>query len=379
MLIFWISLSLLLYPYILYPIILYFLALVRNVKVAKQEIFPSVSIIITAFNESENIAKKIANTLCLDYPEDKLEIIVASDGSTDDTDSIVEGYEQVRLVRVEGRVGKTQTQNVAVSMAKGDILVFSDAASMYEQDAVKKLVRNFNDNTVGGVGGRCKYVSPTESGSTFWATYIYWEYEIFLKKCQTKIGTLTGTSGLIYAIRKELYTPLPSEIISDMVEPLMIVKQNRRFVYESEAVANEYTTTTISQEFKMRVRVISRGMSGMLYVRELLNPFKYPWVSFQLTSHKILRWLSPFLIILMVISNFAIYDYWAGYRFLMFLEIAFAVFCVLSVFIKCKGILLHLQNVSLYFVTVTLASLVSFFQVIRSEVPTTWETDRLEK
>ena len=375
--VFWIFLLIAIYTYIVYPLIIMILSLFINKKVTKGDIEPFVSIIITAYNEEKHIRKKIENTLSLDYPEDKLEIIVASDGSTDKTDEIVKDYHNlgVQLIHVEGRVGKTELQNRTVNIAKGEIIIFSDAASMYEKDAIRKIIRNFADPEVGGVSGKCQYVDPDDTAPTPIPTKIYWWYEDLIRKCQSRIGYITGASGLIYAVRKEYYVPLPPDIISDMIEPIMIVKQKKRFIYEPEAIAYEETTSEFRQEFRMRVRVILRGMVGMIFVYRFLNPAKYSWLSFQLFSHKVLRWFIPFYLIGLFVTNLFLIST-PVYLFTFLIQSLFYAMAIIPIFLGLRNNKAFILNMSLYICVLSGASLIAFIKVLAGDRITTWETER---
>ena len=200
---FWLSLFLIFYAYVGYPLLITFLSFLVDNKFKKAEIEPFVTLLITAFNEEKDIAAKLENSLALDYPKDKFEIVVASDGSTDATDAIVKSFEDndagipVRLHRVEGRVGKTATQNSAVKVCRGEIIIFSDAASMYDRNAIRAIVRNYADPNVGAVSGMYNYVNK-DGASVGFATILFWNFENFIKNRQTRIRTITGCCGCIY-------------------------------------------------------------------------------------------------------------------------------------------------------------------------------------
>jgi cellulose synthase/poly-beta-1,6-N-acetylglucosamine synthase-like glycosyltransferase len=375
-LIFWALVFLTIYSYFGYACIAIFISIFTNNIVKKADIYPTVTLLITAYNEQKHIARKIENSLSLDYPKDKLEIIVASDGSTDATESIVSTFADrgVHLIRVEGRVGKTECQNLAVKQARGDILVFSDATTRYDRNAIQKLVRNYNDPTVGAVTGAFKYQLPKDSQFGL-GNVLYWEYEKFLKKLQTRIRTLTGASGCIYSVRRALYQSLPPDIISDLVEPLAIVAKGYRVVFEPEALAYEDTTVKYGHEFEMRIRVISRGMHGFLFMRKLLNPAKYGIVSFQIFSHKILRWFAPFFLILIFMLNIFLIE-----KSIFQICLAVQILFYLSAFI---GYLMNRKNkksktftIPFYFCLINIAALIAFLRVLFGHKTIKWEPIR---
>jgi cellulose synthase/poly-beta-1,6-N-acetylglucosamine synthase-like glycosyltransferase len=378
---FWAAVLLIIYAYVGYPLLITLMSLVVNNKVDKGGIEPFVTLLITAYNEEKDIAAKLENSLALDYPKAKFEIVVASDGSTDATDEIVRGFAgneagvRVVLHRVEGRVGKTATQNSALKVCAGDIVVFSDAASLYDSKAIRAMVRNYADPEVGAVSGMYTYENK-EGVSTGLATMLFWNLENFIKSRQTRIRTITGCCGCIYSVRKNLYTDLPPTIISDLVEPLMILQKGYRIVFEPEARALEETAGKSADEFKMRIRVIVRGMRGMLFAGKLYNPLKFPFVSFQLISHKLMRWLVPVFCIVAIISNAVLFPSSPLYALIFLGQLLFYSFAVLGFFLEKKGIHKKIFYLPLYFCIVNIAALISMFKVFRGENIVTWQTQR---
>ena len=378
---FWLTFGFIFYAYFGYPVAILGLSLIVNHKVKIKEYEPKVTFLITAYNEEKSIRDKLENTLSLDYPGDKLEVIVASDGSTDRTDEIVRGFADrgVILHRVDGRVGKTETQNQAVKISRGEIVVFSDATTQYRKDALRKLVRNYGDPSVGAVSGRYEYVNPT--GAPVGAgTILFWKYENSIKTRQVRIKTVTGCCGCIYSVRRALYEPLPRDIISDLVEPLKILQKGYRIVFEPEAVAYEETTETSKEEFGMRVRVISRGMYGLWYMRQLFNPLRYGFISFQLFSHKVLRWMIPFLMLLLLITNsFLISRGSILYNLAFILQILFYAGAVGGYLLDRMGKKIKLLALPFYYCVVNAASMAAFFRTVMGEKAVVWETYRQEK
>jgi len=365
------------YTYAGYPLFVTFLSLFAKKEVKKGFYEPYVTVLITAYNEEKNIASKLENTIGLDYPKEKMEIIVASDGSTDKTEEIVRSFgpEGVRLIRVEGRAGKTETQNQAVKQAQGEIIIFSDATTKYEINSIRNIVRNYNDASIGAVSGRYEYVNPTGAPVGL-GTILFWKYENSVKSRQTQIRTVTGCCGCIYSVRRVLYEPLPRDIISDLVEPLKILEKGYRIAFEPEAVAYEETTETSKEEFSMRVRVISRGMHGLWYMRRLFNPIKYGFVSFQLVSHKVLRWMISFGLPLLLVSNFFLLGKWWVYDIFFILQILFYLGAAAGYFLDRKGKKAKLLALPLYYCVVNAASINAFFRTIFGKKSVRWETVR---
>jgi len=373
---FWALIGIVAYTYFGYSVVIVVLALLFNRQVDRRDSTPRVTFLITAYNEEKNIRKKLTDVLALDYPHEHLEVMVASDGSTDRTDEIVEvlGDQGVVLKRVEGRVGKTATQNEAVKAANGEIIIFSDATTVYEHDAIRKLVRNYHDPAVGAVSGRYEYMNPT-GASVGTGSILFWKYENFIKSMQTRIRTITGCCGCIYSVRKAAYVPLPADIISDLVEPLMIIEKDYRVVFEPEAIAYEETTEKPAEEFSMRVRVVTRAMRGILFAKRLLNPFRFPFVSFQLISHKVLRWLIPFFLIGLFVSNVFLLGDWF-YNLTFAAQIIFYALALLGGIAERFGWKMKVTSIPLFFCIVNMAALLAVFRVLRGYKAVTWETVR---
>jgi len=373
---FWLAVGLIFFTYVGYSLVILVMSRMFHSPVLRAPIEPRVTYLITAYNEEKNIASKLEQTLSLDYPREKLEIIVASDGSTDHTDEIVAQFSDrgVRLIRVEGRVGKTATQNQAVSQANGEIVIFSDATTRYEHSAIRNIVRNYADPSVGAVSGRYEYFNPT-GAAIGTGSILFWKYENLIKTLQTRIKTITGCCGCIYSVRREAYASLPADIISDLVEPLKVLEKGYRIVFEPEAVAFEETTEKTREEFNMRVRVITRGMRGLLYMKSLFNPMRYGFVAFQLFSHKVLRWFIPFFMVVALISNLFLADM-SFYRMTLLLQLAFYFFAASGLAAEKFGIQVRLLSVPLYFMTVNMASVVAMHRVWKGHKAVTWETVR---
>ena len=373
---FWVSLSALFYVYAGYPI---FLALLGSLKRArKAEIGPTarLSVLIAAYNEESGIRKKIEQTLALDYPPELIEIIVLSDGSTDQTDAIVESFRdpRVRLLRVTGRKGKTNAQNEGVKVARGDVLIFSDATTIYHSQALRYLACNYADAKVGAVSGRYQYFDTADGSPTGAGSIAFWNYENFIKMMQSRLRTISGCCGCIYSVRRNAYTDISPDVISDLVQPLHVIRQGYRVIFEERALAYEETTHSTSEEFRMRIRVVTRGIRGLLSVPDLLTPWKFPWVSFQLWSHKALRWLVPFFLLILFGSSLLL----AGqpfYRFFILAQTAFYLVALISFLIPIHRRWKPL-GIPLYFCTLNAAALCSIVEVIRGKKYTVWQTVR---
>lgn len=285
-------LFMLLYVYFGYPLLASLLAKIWRHEVRQGGITPRVSILIAAYNEESFIAETVKNKLALDYPADRLEVIVISDGSADNTDARVTAIadERVRLLRQEPRAGKTAAVNLGVSRAKGEIIVFADANSIFRRDALRLLVRNFADPEVGYVTGKMIYVDAqgTTSGDGCGA---YMRYENWLRRQETGFGSVIGVDGGIDAVRWSLYRDMRADQLPDFVLPLIVVEQGYRVVFEPEAILHEQSLESPGDEYRMRVRVALRAFWALRDMRQLLAPWRNPLFAWQLWSHKVLRYL----------------------------------------------------------------------------------------
>ncbi|MBI1977728.1 MAG: glycosyltransferase family 2 protein [Candidatus Omnitrophica bacterium] len=304
---FWLSFFLVFYTYVGYPLILFAVSSFARKKVHKRAAEPKVSIILSAFNEEKWIEKKLLNLLELDYPEEKLEILVGSDGALDKTDEIISKFKspRVRFFRFVRNLGKPQVLQSLVEEAHGSILVFTDARQEFDREAVRALVANFEDRSVGCVSGEL-YFKPnghTKAASIGKGMDIYWKYEKFLRKKESEIGSMLGATGAIYAIRKRLFPHLPVDIlVDDMYVPLSIIGKGHRAIFESAAKAYDHPSEHGKQEFKRKVRTLAGNYQILAKLPALLNPFKSP-IAWQLFSHKLLRLAAPFFLLGILLAN----------------------------------------------------------------------------
>lgn len=347
--IFFLSIILLIYSIVLFPLLLLTKRKKRyNIDPNYQ---PLVTLVITVHNEEKVIETKIKNTIESNYPENRLEIIVASDGSTDNTTEICNRYNKVKFLDLP-REGKTSAQNEAVKYSKGEIVVFSDANIVYEDNAIKELVTPFSDNRVGCVCGRLIY-------STGKAEKVYWSYETIIKMLEGRIGKLVGANGGIYAVRKELYQPLENDAISDFLEPIKIYEGGHDVLYERNSMGFEEEPKTV---FSRKRRIILRSLNTLRYLGKSMIPFNKRSLLSMLIPHKLIRWFMPVLLIILLISSIFLVKIQV-YRFILFSQV---LFYVLSLFIRPVQ----------YFVVVNLSSLMAIVDWIRGKKIVTWEIER---
>lgn len=321
---FWGSLLAVLYTYLGYPAILWILSRVRGRKKVLPEgsYRPSVTLVIAARNEEKRILKKLENTLGIDYPKDLLQVIVASDASTDRTDDIVRAHADrgITLVRAPGRRGKEFAQRCAMDKATGEILVFSDVDTMIETGGIARIVSNFSDPTVGCVSSEDRVMDETGHVN---GEGVYVRYEMWLRSLETQVNSVVGLSGSFFAARAEVCRDWPTTIPSDFNTLLNSIRLGLRGISDPSSIGVYASINDKNKEFNRKVRTITRGISALMANVGLLNPFRYGIFSWQLASHKLMRWLVPWFLVMAFLSNLALVFRSAIYAGIFVLHAAF--------------------------------------------------------
>jgi cellulose synthase/poly-beta-1,6-N-acetylglucosamine synthase-like glycosyltransferase len=381
LILFWSAAALIIYTYILFPVVVFLRGRLVRRPYRAAEIEPRVSMIIAAHNEAGGIGAKLDNLLSLDYPREQLEVLIASDGSNDGTDAIVRSYagQGVRLLSLP-RQGKAPALNAAVAVATGDILVFSDANSMYSPDAIRALVRPFADAEVGGVAGNQVYLPKSAtSGASADGERGYWAFDRKLKQSQSTAGNAISATGAIYAIRRSLFQGVPTGVTDDFATSTSVIVQGHRLVFTPDAIAYEPAAEKSGVEFGRKTRVITRGLRGVLLRRELLNPFRYGFYAFQLFSHKVLRRLVVFPLLLLLLVSPLLWSRGVLYKLATFGQ---------AVFYSC-GLVgwlfggtrigrLKIFSIPFFFCMVNAASLIATLNIVRGRRIDLWEPQRQE-
>lgn len=374
---FWICLGLVFYIYAGYPVVVFLLARIIGRDVHKACIEPRVTVLIAAFNEEREIERTVLNKLSQDYPPDCLEVIVVSDGSTDRTDEIIEDLARrnkgrVRFLRQEPRQGKTQALNRAIAHGAADIVVFADANSIYAPDAIRQLVRNFADPSMGYVTGQMIYTNPDGSGIGEGSS-AYMRYENQLRVLETRLNSVVGVDGGIDAIRRELYVPMRPDQLPDFVLPLSVVEQAKRVIYEPEALLYEPALSVAADEFRMRVRVSLRALWALHDKRTLLNPLHYPLFAWQLLSHKVLRYGAFLPLIGVFVCNVLIVGSHSLYLGIFVAQLAFYVCAALGHWLSRLPAVPSKVLAPYYFVLLNLACAVALWKFMNRQKMVLWK------
>lgn len=361
------------YVYLGYPAMARGMAWILARKVTKGAIEPQVTVLTAAYNEEECIGETIRNKLALDYPREKLEVIVISDASNDATDEIVRGYESegVRLLRHETRAGKTSALNLAVPVARGEILIFSDANSIYDRHALRRILENFYDPKVGYVTGKMIYANPGQSAAGD-GCGAYIRYENGLREIENFLGSVVGVDGGIDAVRKSLYRPMAPDQIPDLVLPLKVVEQGFRVVYEPAALVRENALNGGDEEYRMRVRVSLRSLWALWEMRHLLIPWKYGVFAWQLISHKVMRYLCFLFLLGAFVCNLMVWNEGLLYTILLVLQCIAYLSAWISWHLEKKGVRVKTLFVPYYFVLVNLAAAHAFLKFVLGRKQPIW-------
>lgn len=373
---FWVCVAGIAYTYVGFPLLLWLRAkLAPSPFHIDLSATPTVSVLIAAHNEAASIGAKLDNVLSLDYPRDRLQVIIASDGSTDRTVEIARQFADERIQVLDlPRRGKAAALNASAPACTGEVLVFSDANSMFAPNALRVLAGHLAEPNVGGVAGDQRYLSTAGSNE---GERRYWDFDRMLKRWQSAAGSVTSATGAIYAVRRDLFTTVPEGVTDDFAVSTAIVAAGRRLVFAENAVAYEPPAEAADAEFARKVRIITRGLRGIAVRRVLLNPLRYGFYSLQLVSHKVLRRLVA--VPLLVVAAISPWLWQSGLPYQLFVsaQAAFYVCALLGWQLRqtragrCK-----LFSLPFFFCLVNLASLLAFCNVLLGRRIVTWQPQR---
>jgi poly-beta-1,6-N-acetyl-D-glucosamine synthase len=376
---FWIGVVLVIYTYVGYGAIIYILnKLIGRKKITDNQaddFYPQVTLMVAAYNEEFFIESKITNSLGLDYPHEKLNLWVVADGSTDRTIEIAQRYPSVKTFYAPERMGKIHAVNRVIKLVKTPIVIFSDANTELNKDAIKNIVRHFRDEKVGGVAGEKQITNNKEDNASGSGEGIYWKYESALKKMDSNLTTAIGAAGELFALRTELYhEPEPDTIIEDFVTSMKIVAQGYRFVYEPNACAVETASASIKDEWKRKVRISAGGIQAIIRLPELLNPFRYGLVCWQYVSHRVLRWtLAPLALPIILVTNILLFNESIFYQLCLIGQVAFYSLALLGHFLQNKKISIKGFFVPYYFTMMNLSVFAGVKRLLKKQQSVVWE------
>ena len=372
LLFFWISLLFIIYTYLGYPliIVLWSKLFPKPVSSSKESCtWRRITLIVVAYNEEDNILRKIENCRKLDYPKELLEICIVSDGSTDKTNEILGKQTDIRTIIDIENHGKPYQINRSVRETTGDIIVFSDARQSFDKAALKMLVRNFSDPAIGAVSGELVFVSSLDH--TEQSIGLYWKYEKILRRAESTVDSTLGVTGAIYAILREHFSPIPEDMILDDVEiPLRSFKKGYRVIFEPEAVAYDAAAADARYEFRRKVRTLTGNFQ--LFARNpwLLNPLANR-IFFQAISHKAFRLIVPYALLAVLFSSFSLDE--LVYRILLYAQLCIYVTGGLTLLVPVmkKNRIINFISV---FLMLTAASVLAFIDYLFKRSTVKWRT-----
>lgn len=380
-LIFFFSIFIVFYAYLGYGLLLWVIIRIKRVfapqHLRQHAITPPVSIIIPCFNECLVIEEKINNTLSLDYPKDQLDIIFISDGSTDGTPDIIARYPEIRLLHESVRSGKAHAMNRAITFAQHDTIIFTDANTQLNAQAIKEMVKHYANPSVGAVSGEKRLFKGNKENASAAGEGIYWKYESLLKRWDAELLTVVGAAGELFSVRKSLYTELEEDtILDDFMQTLRIAQQGYRVAYEPAAFALETASISVKEELKRKIRICAGGWQSMIRLIGLFNIFKHPLLSFQYISHRVLRWsIAPLCLLAAFLTNavLALNTDNFMYHLFMFAQVAFYSMSLLGWYLENRQLKVRILFIPYYFFIMNYAVIMGFFRYIKGKQAATWE------
>lgn len=374
LIVFWSSVTAIIYPYALYPALIWLKGRIWPRPVRRSAATPAVTVLIPAYNEVDCIGETVTNKLGQDYPAEQLQIIVISDGSSDGTDDVVQSFADrgVQLLRRGPREGKAAALNEAVKHARGEIIVFSDANSLFAPDGIRRMAENFADPSVGYVTGNLSFITGANEASGG-GNNAYMKYENAVRKLETRAGSIIGVNGGCDSIRKALYVDIPRQLITDFILPLHVLSTGHRVIYDARVAAREVANKEMSSEFRMRVRVALRALQGLVYMRRLLNPLRYPAVAFSLISHKLLRYGAFAFMPIALVANAVLAMSSPAYEGLFAAHALVYALAILGLRKNLPRPLRALTVVPTYFIVSNVAFAVASVKFFRGQTMATWQ------
>ncbi len=380
----WISLFIVAYTFLGYGFLLYFIIKIKRAFIGKpvlpivnDEELPTCTLVVAAYNEEHFISQKIANSLQLNYPEGKLKFVFVTDGSSDRTAGIICQHPQIQLLHHPERAGKIAAVHRAMEYVDTEVVVFTDANTFLNTEAITRICRHYSDKTVGAVAGE-KRVQINESADASAAGEgFYWKYESALKKWDSELYSVVGAAGELFSVRRNLYQDVPADtVLDDFMISMLIANQGYRIIYEPEAYALENASENVAEELKRKIRIAAGGIQSILRLQSLLLPFKFPVLSFQYVSHRVLRWtVTPFFLILAFITNFA--TAFAGdgfiYNLLFAGQVVFYLLALLGYIMEKRHIRIKALFIPYYFCVMNYAVLAGIIRYFTKKQSSVWE------
>ena len=377
---------LLFYTYIGYGILLATIVLVKKVFKAeetknKKFLEPLVTLLIAAYNEGSILEAKINNSRNLDYPKDNLKLLFITDGSDDNSAEVLKKYPDVQYLHQERREGKASALNRGMTYVKTPIVVFSDANSMVNPEAIREMVKHFENPKIGGVAGEKRIKKNSVDAASGSGEGFYWHYESILKRLDGEFYSVVGAAGELFSIRRDLYEPLEEDtLLDDFILSLRIAMNGHRIAYEPGAYSIESASISIKEELKRKIRICAGGFQAITRLKNLLNPFKFGRLSFQFISHRVLRWtLAPLSLLVVLPLNLILHFETQNifYTYSLFGQILFYLLAFAGWLLENYKLRLKTFFIPYYFLMMNLSVYLGFFRYILNRQSVIW--DRAER
>jgi len=340
---------------------------------------PTCTLIVAAYNEEDFIVEKINNTLQLNYPQNKLRLLFVTDGSSDNTAALVADYPMIQLLHSPERKGKISAVHRAIEQVETEIVVFTDANTFLNKDALVNICRHYADTRIGAVAGEKRVMIDEQADATA-AEGFYWKYESKLKQWDSELHSVVGAAGELFSIRRNLYEPVPTNtVLDDFMISMRIAEKGYLIVYEPESFAQETASANITEELKRKVRIAAGGIQSIIWLKSLLNPFRFPVLSFQYISHRVLRWtITPILMILVFLLNLILVfkGEWILYSFLLAGQVMFYVFAYLGMLLEKRKVRVKILFIPYYFCMMNYAVLAGLIRYTFGTQSVIWEKAR---
>jgi biofilm PGA synthesis N-glycosyltransferase PgaC len=383
--IFWLSLFIVFYTFAGYGLLLYFIRKVKRKfrgkpvinNIDDDDLLPTCSLVVAAYNEASFIEEKINNCLKLNYPAGKLSLLFVTDGSTDGTPEIINRFPQVKLLHQPQRAGKIAAVHRAMEYVTTEIVVFTDANTFLNPEAITCICRHYADITVGAVAGEKRVQIDENADASAAGEGFYWKYESALKKWDSELYSVVGAAGELFSVRRLLYQDVPADtVLDDFMISMLIAEKGYRIIYEPEAYAIETASANVSEELKRKIRIAAGGIQSILRLKSLFNPFKNPLLSFQYISHRVLRWtVTPFMLILVFILNAALA--WqpdaAFYQIVFAGQVLFYTLAILGLIMEKRQLRIKILFIPYYFCVMNYAVLMGIIRYFTKKQSSIWE------
>ena len=382
--VFWLSLFIVFYTFVGYGILLYLIIKIKRVFRGKpasvtpiDSLLPCCTLIVAAYNEELFIEDKINNCLQLNYPAGTLKLLFVTDGSSDATTSIIDRYPQVTLLHQDNRAGKIAAVHRAMAHTDTEIVVFTDANTFLNTDAMINICRHYIDKTVGAVAGEKRVQIDKNADASSAGEGFYWKYESTLKKWDSELYSVVGAAGELFSVRRSLYEDVPADtVLDDFMISMLIAAKGYRIIYEPKAFAMETGSENVREELKRKIRIAAGGIQSILRLKSLFNPFKYPVLSFQYVSHRVLRWtVTPFLLILAFLLNIVLVVQSGAFLLdvVLLAQLLFYALAIVGLIMEKRHIRIKALFVPYYFCVMNYAVLMGIIRYFTKKQSAVWE------